>query len=167
MLRFSWPLGGKLRRSVGDTGAMSEHAPLANLITLGARDFPALRDFYRRLGWPQVMDSEDFAAFELRGVVLALFPLSQLAADGRCEPDLGSGGIRFSIGITVDTAEAVDELAGKMRRAGARVTKEPVNAEFFNGRSAYLADPEDNFFEIVWAQDANPVSAAVRRSAGL
>jgi len=153
--------------SAGDTRAMSELSPLANLITLGARDFPTLRDFYRRLDWSQVMDSDDFAAFELRGVVLALFPLLQLAADGRCDPDLGSGGIRFSIGITVETAEAVDELAEKMRRAGARVTKEPVDAEFFNGRSAYLADPEDNFFEIVWAQDANPVSAAVRRSAGL
>jgi catechol 2,3-dioxygenase-like lactoylglutathione lyase family enzyme len=142
-------------------------APLCNLITLGARDFPMLRDFYRRLGWPQVMDSDDFAAFELRGIVLALFPREKLAADGRCDPDHGTGGIRFSIGITVDTAEAVDEVAEKMRQAGARVTKEPVDAEFFAGRSAYLCDPEDNYFEIVWGAAANPVSAAVRRSAGL
>lgn len=146
---------------------MSDGPPLANLITLGARDFATLRDFYRRLGWPQVMDSDDFAAFELRGVVLAIFPLAQLAADGRCEPDPGTGGIRLSIGITVDTAEAVDALADQMRHAGARVTKEPVDAEFFVGRSAYLCDPEDNYFEIVWAEGANPVSAAVRRSAGL
>jgi catechol 2,3-dioxygenase-like lactoylglutathione lyase family enzyme len=142
-------------------------APLCNLITLGTRDFPMLRDFYRRLGWPQVMDSDDFAAFELRGIVLALFPREKLAADGRCDPDRGTGGIRFSIGITVDTAEAVDELAEKMRQAGARVTKEPVDAEFFAGRSAYLCDPEDNYFEIVWGALANPVSTAVRRSAGL
>jgi catechol 2,3-dioxygenase-like lactoylglutathione lyase family enzyme len=146
---------------------MSDAPPLGNLITLGARDFMALRDFYRRLGWPQVLDSDDFVAFELRGIVLALFPLEQLAADGRCEPDRGAGGIRFSIGITVDTAEAVDVLADKMRQAGARVTKEPVDAEYFAGRSAYLCDPEDNYFEIVWAEVANPVSAAVRRSAGL
>jgi hypothetical protein len=39
--------------------------------TLGARDFGALRDFYRRVGWPQVMDDVDFAVFELRGIVLA------------------------------------------------------------------------------------------------
>jgi catechol 2,3-dioxygenase-like lactoylglutathione lyase family enzyme len=146
---------------------MSDTPPLANLVTLGARDFPTLRDFYRRLGWPQVMDTDDFAAFELRGVVLALFPLPQLARDGRSEPDPGTGGIRFTIGITVETAQAVDAVADQMRRAGARVTKEPVDAEFFAGRSAYLCDPEGNYFEIVWAERDNPVSAAVRRSAGL
>ena len=146
---------------------MSDGPPLANLITLGAHDFTTLRDFYRRLGWVQVMDSDDFAAFELRGIVLALFPLDQLARDGRCEPDPGTGGIRFTIGITVATAEAVDVLAEEMRQAGARVTKEPVDAEFFVGRSAYLCDPEGNYFEIVWAKGDNAVSAAVRRSAGL
>src|SRR5947208_7613457 len=107
---------------------MANELPLANLITLGARDFVALRDFYRRLGWPQVLDSDDFAAFELRGVVLAIFPLAQLARDGRCEPDPGTGGIRFSIGITVGAAQEVDDLAEKMRQAGAAVTKEPVDA---------------------------------------
>src|SRR6266700_7318461 len=56
---------------------MSDGPPLANLITLGAHDFTTLRDFYRRLGWSQVMDSDDFAAFELRGIVLAVFPLDQ------------------------------------------------------------------------------------------
>jgi predicted lactoylglutathione lyase len=146
---------------------MSAEPPLANLITLGARNFGALRDFYRRLGWPQVLDSDDFAAFELRGIVLALFPLSQLAQDGRAHSDPGTGGIRFTMGITVETAQAVDELTEKMRQAGARVTKEPVDAEFFRGRSAYLCDPEGNYFEIVWSEEDNPVSAAVRRSAGL
>jgi catechol 2,3-dioxygenase-like lactoylglutathione lyase family enzyme len=146
---------------------MSDPLPLANLITLGARDFATLRDFYRRLGWPQVLDSEDFAGFELRGIVLAIFPLTQLARDGRCEPDAGRGGIRFSIGITVDSPQAVDELAEKMSQAGARVTKQPVDAEFFLGRSFYLCDPEGNYFEIVWSGADNPVSAAVRRSAGL
>ena len=61
---------------------MTGPAPLANLITLGARDLPALRDFYRALGWPQVMDGEDFVAFELRGIVLALFPSPTSPATG-------------------------------------------------------------------------------------
>ena len=50
------------------------HAPLANLITLGALDLARLRAFYGALDWPQILDEEDFAAFELRGAVLALFP---------------------------------------------------------------------------------------------
>jgi uncharacterized protein len=142
--------------------------PLANLLTLGARDFSALRDFYRRVGWPQVIDDGDFAVFELRGIVLALFPLAQLARDGNAVPDPGTGGIRFTIGVQVGSAEDVDELTDRMRAAGARVTKEPVDAEFFTGRSAYLCDPEGNYFEIAWADmPDHPVVLAARRAAGL
>ena len=44
--------------------------------------------------------------------------------------------------MMVDTPDEVDRLTEQMRHAGARVTKEPVDAEFFTGRSAYLCDPE-------------------------
>ena len=147
---------------------MTNPPPLANLITLGARDFGALRDFYRRVGWPQVTDDGEVAVFELRGIVLALFPLAKLAHDGNTEPEPRTGGIRFTIGVQVESPEAVDRLTEHMRAAGARVTKEPVDAEFFTGRSAYLCDPEDNYFEIVWADmPKNPVVIASRRAAGL
>ena len=147
---------------------MNASAPLANFITLGARDLPVLREFYRALGWPQIMDDGEFVAFELRGIVLALFPLAQLARDGHTEPEPGTGGIRFTIGINVDTPDEVDRLTEHMRNAGARVTKEPVDAEFFTGRSAYLCDPEGNYFEIVWVDmPNNPVVIASHRAAGL
>jgi predicted lactoylglutathione lyase len=144
---------------------MSTAAPLADvMITLGAEDLPTLRDFHRRVGLPQIIDDDDFAAFELQGVVIALFPLDELARDGRTEPASGGTGIRFSIGVMVDTADQVDQLVEQMRRAGARVTKEPVDAEFFSGRSAYLCDPEGNYFEITWAEPTNPITA--RRARG-
>ncbi len=38
------------------------------------------------------------------------------------------GGIRFTIGIMVDTPEEVDQVAEHMRTAAARATKEPVDA---------------------------------------
>jgi len=146
---------------------MTSQPPLANLITLGARDFVSLRNFYRNLGWSQVVDDGQFAAFELRGIVLALFPINQLAHDGNAQPEPGRGGIRFTIGMMVDSADEVDRLTEQMRSAGARVTKEPVDAEFFTGRSAYLCDPEGNYFEIAWADAPdNPVLAAARRAAG-
>lgn len=140
---------------------MSTPAPLADvMITLGARDFPTLREFYRKLSWPQLIDDKQFAAFEVRGVVLAMFPVTELARDGSTEPDPGSGGIRFTIGIMVDTPQEVDQLTEQMRTAGARVTKPPVDAEFFTGRSAYLCDPEGNYFEITWADmPDNPIIA--------
>ena len=65
----------------------------------------------------------------------------------------------------VDTADEVDELTAHMRNAGARVTKEPVDAEFFTGRSAYLCDPEDNYFEITWAEPNNPITMRRRARA--
>lgn len=146
---------------------MNTSPPLANLITLGARDLPALRDFYRTLGWPQIMDDGEFVAFELRGIVLALFPLTKLARDGNTHPEPGTGGIRFTIGVMVDSADEVDRLTDQMRAAGARVTKEPIDAEFFTGRSAYLCDPEGNYFEIAWADAPdNAVVIATRRAAG-
>ena len=96
--------------------------------------------------------------------MLALFPADELARDGNAEADVGSRGIRSSIGILVDSAREVDRLTAQMRDAGARVTKEPVDAEYFIGRSAYVADPEDNYFEIAWAPPDNPISA--RRAIG-
>jgi uncharacterized protein len=89
---------------------MTDPLPLANLITLGAGDFGALRDVYRRVGWPQMTDDGEFAVFELRGIVLALFPLANLARDGKTEPEPSTGGIRFTIGLQVESPEAVDRL---------------------------------------------------------
>lgn len=142
-------------------------APLANIITLGVRNFDAQRDFYRRLGWPQAFDSDDFAVFELQGALLALFPVDKLATDARAQPELGRGGIRFNIIISVDGPEDVDELANRVRQAGGTLTKDPVDADFFAGRDAYFADPEGNYWEIAWAPPDNPVVAAAHRAAGI
>jgi len=141
--------------------------PLANIVTLGVQNFDAQRDFYRRLGWPQAFDSDDFAVFELRGALLALFPVDKLAADSHAQPELGRGGIRFSIIINVEKPEDVDELAARVRQAGGKLTKDPVDAEFFVGRDAYFADPEGNFWEIAFAPPDNPVVIASRRAAGV
>lgn len=140
--------------------------PLANIITLGARNVPALRDFYLRLGWPLILESGDFAAFELRGIVLALFPVADLAADGRTEPEPSRHpGIRSTIGVILDSREEVERLTEQWRANGGRVTKEPVDAEFFEGCSAYVADPEDNFWELSWNAATNAVIDAARRAA--
>lgn len=142
-------------------------APLANTITLGARDLAAQRDFYRKLGWPQVFDSEDFIVFELRGVLLALFPLDKLAADAHAIPAVDGEGIRCAVIINADEPSEVGEIVERARRSGATITKEPVEAEFFTGRDAYFTDPEGNFWEVAWAPADNPVAVAARRAAGL
>ena len=35
------------------------------------------------------------------------------------------------------------------------------------GRDAYFADPEGNYWEVAWAAEDNPVTAAARRAAGI
>ncbi len=146
--------------------AMSE-LPLANMITLGVQDVAAERDFYRSLGWPQAFDSEDFVVFELRGAVLALFPVEKLAIDARAQPEDYRGGIRCSVIVNVASPGEVDALVERARRAGAKVTKEPVEAEFFSGRDAYFADPEGHFWEVAYAPPDNPIVDVVRRAAGI
>ena len=141
--------------------------PLANVITLGVREFAAEREFYRRLHWPLVLDSEDFVVFELRGALLALFPVDKLAADARAKPERSRDGIRFSIIISVDARDDVDAMIALFREAGGIVSKPATDAEFFDGRSAYVSDPEGNYWEIAWVAPGNSVVAAARRAAGL
>jgi len=122
--------------------------------------------FYQQLGWPIVVDSDDFIVFELRGALLALFPLDQLARDAHTQAAPSSPGIRTSVIISVEQAAHVDQLAAHARAAGATLAKEPTDAEFFQGRDAYFADTEGNYWEIAWSQRSNPVVAAARRAAG-
>lgn len=145
---------------------MNQEPPLANIVTLGVSDVANERDFYRRLGWPLVLDTDDFVVFELRGAVLALFGADDLGRDAHAMPERGGGGIRSSVIISVDRPEDVDGLTERARAAGARVTKEPIAAEFFDGRDAYFADPEGNFWEVAWSAADNAVTAAAHRAAG-
>jgi hypothetical protein len=45
------------------------------------------------------MPTDDFAVFELRGAALSLFPVDKLATDSGTTPEIGHGGIRFSVTI--------------------------------------------------------------------
>jgi uncharacterized protein len=138
----------------------------AAVVTLGARNFNQLRDFYRGLGWPLAVNLDDFAAFGLRGAILAIFPLDKLAADAKVEAGRPDRGLRMSLAIVVDRREQVDTVIESLRHAGARITKEPVDSDLFEGRSAYFADPEDNYWEVVWAAEDNGIVAAIRRATG-
>ena len=69
--------------------------------------------------------------------------------------------------ITVDQPEDVDALVRRAHEAGATVTKESMDAEFFEGRDAYFADPEGNYWEVAWSGNENPITAAARRAAGI
>lgn len=134
-----------------------------SVVTLGARDLPRLREFYVGLGWKPAVDIEgDFAAFELRGAVLALYPLGELAADAALDANAPERGLRgFSLAINVDDFEQVDEVVEAARAAGARVSREPHTAEW-GGRSGYFLDPEDNAWEVAWIPQENIMAGLLR-----
>ena len=87
------------------------------VVTLAARDLPALRRFYRGLGWPEVAGSDDaWCAFVLGGVVLALYPQGALDNEAGAT---GSGPGGFTLGLNVDTPDEVDAVHAAALAAGA------------------------------------------------
>ena len=124
-----------------------------NVVTLGARDLPRLRAFYTALGWEVAIEADDFCAFRLGGVFPGLFPCDKLAADGQTRAAPRADGMRgFSLGINVERPEQVDETIAAVEEAGAVVTKPPGDPIEFKGRNAYFADPEENYWEVVYLE---------------
>ncbi|RLP96403.1 VOC family protein [Micromonospora sp. CV4] len=126
-----------------------------SVVTLAARDIGALRSFYRRLGWPELPSSDDgWSAFLLGGVLLALYPLPDLAAEaapGVSDPAGGWSGV--TLACNVDSRAEVDAAFAAAVTAGATVVAEPTDRAW-GGRSAYIADPEGNRWELAWAGTA-------------
>jgi predicted lactoylglutathione lyase len=135
--------------------------------TLGARDVKKLRDFYAGLGWPLLVDSEEFAAFQTQGALLAIFALQELEADARERANSPETGLRgFTLAINVESRELVDSAIAVIRAHGGRITKEPEDSPLFDGRSAYFADPEDNYWEVVYFGGGGDVGDAIARIIG-
>jgi hypothetical protein len=135
-----------------------------SLLTLGAHDLPALRSFYRKLGWEETATSNDgYAVFRTAGVLLTLFPYEELLKDAGLEaapPAQRFKGVTFA--INVDRPEQVDDVIEQVRAAGGRITREPSDA-FWGGRTSYFFDPEDNAWEVAW----NPTAVFDERGAML
>ena len=141
--------------------------PVMSVITLGARDLTKLRDFYAALGWTAAIDLDDFCAFETRGAVVALFPVEKLAAEASVEPAPAESRLDVALAINVDSREQVDEIIDQARAAGARITTEPKKPPEFDGRHGHFADPEDNYWEVVWLGDGpSKMAELIRRAQG-
>ncbi len=125
-----------------------------SVVTLGARDMRVLRSFYRQLGWPELTSGDDtWTGFLLGGVLLALFPARDLtaeAAPGSADP-IGWSGV--TLACTVDTRDEVDAAFVAAVAAGATAVAEATDRSW-GGRSAFIADPEGNRWEITWGPRA-------------
>ncbi len=126
--------------------------PRLTFVTLGVREMPTMQAFYKGLGWePQPGASDQFCAFLVGGVLLALFGIDDLAheaAPGEPLAKHGWGG--HTLALNVDSPHEVDEVVKAMQAAGARKVGQ-ISDRAWGGRSGYVADPEGNRWEIAWA----------------
>ncbi|MGA4837688.1 LuxR C-terminal-related transcriptional regulator [Streptomyces sp. G45] len=116
-------------------------------VTLGVRDMPGLCRFYRRLGWPELPPAGDGRArFRLGTVLLVLRPAAGAA---------GADGAGVTLTCPVDAPEQVDAAFTSAVAAGATAVTEPASLPT-GGRSASIADPEGNHWDIEWAPPTAP-----------
>lgn len=116
------------------------------LITLGVADLARARSFYAQLGWQAAEENESVSFYQMRGQVLALFGLSDLAKDqGREGAGLGTGAITLAQNFA--TRDDVDAAYADALAAGATALKAP-EAVFWGGYSGYFADPDGHVWEL-------------------
>lgn len=132
-----------------------------HVITLAVEDLERSLSFYRSLG----LESEGIIASEYPGddemaagaialfpldggLVLSVFPRSELAKDARIPPAAPTSGL-FSIGHAVGSREEVDAVLDAAEAAGATVTVEAYDRPF-GVYSGYFQDPDGHLWEVLW-----------------
>jgi hypothetical protein len=133
--------------------------PRIHVLTLGVSDLERSLVFYRDgLGLPSdgitgtqySGDDEhpagDVAMFTLSdGLILSLYPRSELAKDAGAELPVGSA---ISVGQIVESREQVDRALELAARAGGRVIGQP-HERAWGIYSGYFADPDGHLWEII------------------
>jgi uncharacterized protein len=135
--------------------------PRIKVITLAVDDLERSLEFYREglafhsLGITSTEFTGDettpagaVAMFELHaGLILALYPRSELAKDANIPLEPPSSG-QFSIGQLVASKEDVDALLTEAKAAGASVTS--AHGRPWGIYSGYFRDPNGYLWEIIW-----------------
>jgi predicted enzyme related to lactoylglutathione lyase len=118
-------------------------------LTLGVRDFALMKEWYTHaFGWTPFKDEDDICFFQLNGIVFALYPADALAEDIGILND-GVGFKRFTCSINFDSEEEVNQATNALRDKGARIVRLPEKV-FWGGYRGYIADPEDNYWELAY-----------------
>lgn len=100
-------------------------------------------------GWqPAASSTDGIVFFELNGIQLALFPQEALADDAGVAAE-GKGFRGFSLAHNLGSEQEVDELVASLAAKGVKVLKQPEKV-FWGGYSSYVADPDDNLWEIAY-----------------
>ena len=121
-----------------------------SIITLGVVDLGKSEDFYLNIfGWEKSQQSnEDILFMHLNGIYLACYQLDKLAEDAEVSP-VGSGFKAFTLAFNTRSEEEVNELFKYFENKGVKIVKKPEKV-FWGGYSGYIADPDNNLWEIAY-----------------
>ena len=136
--------------------------PRIHVITLAVEDLDRALAFYRDglglesagvIGTEHPGDDDNAAGavvmFELAGgLILALYPRSELAKDAGIDPASAVSG-SFSIGQIVSGRGDVDAVLAATVAAGATITEAPRERPC-GIYSGYFRDPDGHLWEIIW-----------------
>ena len=123
-----------------------------SFVTLACRDVAAMKRFYDQFGWPPSQHNDDsFAAYQCGGAVLGLFGAKNY--EKTYGPPPPPGAFRgFVLALNCRDAAEVDRVYDEMKRIpGLKLHGEPTDLSF-GGRGFDWSDPEDNLWEVTWAE---------------
>ncbi len=119
------------------------------LVTLGVKDIARSAGFYERLGWVRsVRKAEGVAFFQAGGVVLSLYPRTELAKDAGLAPE-GSGFPGIALAHNTRTREEVDAVLAEAVAAGGTLVR-PGYEIFWGGYVGFFADLDGVLWEVAW-----------------
>lgn len=119
-----------------------------SLITLGVADLGRSKRFYGDgFGWKPVFETPGIIFYQMNGMVLGLWPTSDLEEDMQ-RPGLVRPGA-FALAHNVAAKEDVQPVLDRLAAAGGRILR-PADAPPHGGFRGYVADPDDHAWEIAW-----------------
>jgi catechol 2,3-dioxygenase-like lactoylglutathione lyase family enzyme len=119
-----------------------------SLITLGVADLGRSRRFYGDgFGWKPVFETPGIVFYQMNGMVLGLWPTSDLEEDMQ-RPSLVRPGA-FALAHNVAAREDVQPALDRLAAAGGRILR-PADEPPHGGFRGYVADPDDHAWEIAW-----------------
>lgn len=120
-----------------------------SLLTIGVRNLELMKNFYiNQFGWTLMLEQGDIAFFKLNGFLLSLYPTSELAKDIGIPNDNGNFK-QITTALLLPSENEVNALFAELTSRNVTVIKSPEKA-FWGGYSGYVADPENNYWEIAY-----------------
>ena len=100
-----------------------------SIITLGTNDLSAIRAFYARWGWRETEGSEDtWCAFDLGGVLLSFYSMSELAVEAGADPRSASEWGGYTLAVNARSSAELRSMFDAALEAGATLVADLQNS---------------------------------------